>query len=179
VSETRGLSAKPVLRRILGFGVLGVVALGLVWAGCQAGPDEHAAVQEEDPGSGPDVLAETRRADRLDAFRKVLFWEVAKRSEIASDLLAGRLTLFEAAAGFRAVRQVRARYQEPGPLPFPGRPEEEQLCRQVLGYAETRLHGEPARAAVVARLHQQLQQHLELYGAVQLPASPDLDHPRF
>jgi hypothetical protein len=168
---------KRIQWRILGVGVLGVVALGLVWASCRAVPDEQAALQEG-PSSGPDVLEETRRAERLDVYRKVLLWAIGKRSEITSDLLAGRLTLFEAAAGFRAVLQVKAKYQKPVSLPFPGKPEEEQLCRQVVAYVETRLHGDPAQAAVVSCLQKEFQEHLERYGTVHLPASPRLDPPR-
>jgi hypothetical protein len=94
-------------------------------------------------------------------------------------LLAGRLTLFEAAAGFRAMRQVKARYLQPDPLPFPGKTEEEQLCRQVLVYVETVSQGESGPAAVVARLHKDLQEHLERSGTVHLPLSGGPDHPRF
>jgi hypothetical protein len=124
------------------------------------------------------LTEEARRAERLDVDRKVLLWAVAKRSEITSDLIAGRLTLFEAAAGFRAVRQIKAKYQQPAPRSFQGKPEEEHLCREVLVYVELRLEGGPAQAAVVARLHKELQEHLERYGTVHLPALPDLD-PRF
>jgi hypothetical protein len=38
------------------------------------------------------------------------------------------LTLFEAAAKFGALKQVKAKYLRPVPLPFPGRTEEERLC---------------------------------------------------
>jgi hypothetical protein len=143
----------------------------------RGGRQKQAAAQVGS-SSGPDELEETRRAERLEVYKQVVFWTTGKRSAIASDLIAGRLTLFEAAAGFRAVRQVREKYVQPASVSFPGQTEDEQLCRQVLVSVEARLRGDPARAAVVARLRKELQEHLERYGTVHLPASPDLD-PRF
>jgi hypothetical protein len=165
---------KPIQWRILGVGVVGLAVVGLVWASCRAVPGEQAAVHEA-PTSGPEVLEETRRAERLEVYKKVVFWATDKHSAITSDLIAGRLTLFEAAAGFRAVRQVREKYVQPASVSFPGMTEDEQLCRQVIVSVEARLQGNPAQAAVVARLNKELQEHLDRYGTVRLPAPPDVD----
>jgi hypothetical protein len=169
---------KPMLPRILGVGVLALVALGLVWAGCRAVSDEPAAVQEV-RDSGPDVTeeTETRRAERLEVYQKIILWVTGKHSEITTDVVAGRLTLFEAAAGFRAVRQVRDKYLKPVSVSLPGKTEEEQLCWQVIVAVEQRLLDKPEQAAVVARLNKELQEHLGRYGSVHLPASPRLDPP--
>jgi hypothetical protein len=174
------LAMKPLPWRILGVGALAVLALvlGLVRAGCRAVPDEQEIVRNGF-GTGSDVLKEMQRQEQLDRRGQVIFWAIGKRSEIVSDLLAGRLTLFEAAAGFRAVEQVKAKYLPPLPLPFPGKSEEEQLCRHVIACVERRLGDKPEQATVGARLQKELQEHLERYGSVHLPASPRLDHPRF
>jgi hypothetical protein len=169
---------KPILWRSLGAGVLALVALGLVRVGYRAVPEDQGPVWE-DPDAGPDATEEARRAERLDRLRPVILWASGQRAALASDLVAGRLTLLQAAAGFRAVEQIKEMYVRPVPLDFPGKTEEERLCRQVLAYAEQRLRDEPGQAAVVERLRQELQERLDRDGAVRLPAPPDLGHPRF
>jgi hypothetical protein len=165
--------------RVVVVGVLAVLSLGL-WlsrAGCRA-PDEPVLVREP-VGTGPDGPEETGRAEHLERLRGVLAWVVNERTVLLSDLLAGRSTLFETAAGFRAVQRVKDEYVRPVPFRFPGRTEEEQLCRQVIAHVEEQLRDEPEGPVVVARLEKELQEHLERYGTVRLPASPRLGHPHF
>jgi hypothetical protein len=167
---------KPTLWRSLGAGVLALAALGLVRAGCRAVPEEQELVRE-DPDAGPDATAEARRAERLSRLRQVIFWACDQRAALATDLVAGRLTLVEAAAGFRAVQQIKEQYARAVPLYFLGKTEEERLCRQVLAYAVEQRRDEPDQAAVVERLRQELQERLDRDGAVPLPAPPRLDPP--
>jgi hypothetical protein len=169
---------KPIFWRNLGAGVLALVALGLVRAGYRAVPGEPELVRE-DPGAGPDATEELRRTERLVWLREVILWAINRRAALVSDLVAGRLTLFEAAAGFRAVQQTKERYVKPVPLSFLGKTDEERLCRQVLACVEQRLRDEPDQAAVVARLQQELEEHLGRDGTVHLPAPPDVGHPGF
>jgi hypothetical protein len=163
---------KPLFWRMLGgAGVLALLAVGLVRGGCRTVPGEQAAVREG-PGTEPDGMDETRRAEYLDQLGPVLAWAIEQRMALLSDLLAGRLTLFETAAGFRVVQRVKEKYFQPVALRFPGNTEEEQLCRQVIAYTETRLQDDPKQAAVVARLEKELQEHLDRYGRVRLPEAP-------
>jgi hypothetical protein len=165
---------KPIQWRILGVGVLGVVALGLVWAGRRPAPDQQAVVPE-DPGTRPDLMEEMRQSERLDRRLQVTFWMVGRLQGFTSDLLAGRCNLFEAAAGFRAVQQVTEKYMKPVPPPFPGATEEERLCRQVIVFVEQHLRDEPSRDTFVARLERHLEEHLQRYGTIRLPEPPRFD----
>jgi len=167
---------KPLLWRMLGVGLLALLALGLFRTGRRTVPGEQAAVREV-PGTEPVGMDETRRAEYLDRLRAVIAWAIEQRTELLSDLLAGRLTLFETAAGFRVVQRVKEKYAQPVALRFPGNTEEEQLCRQVIAHTETRLQDDPKQAAVVARLGKELQEHLDRYGRVQLPEAPRLRYP--
>lgn len=83
---------------------------------------------------------------------------IANKERVAADLVAGRLTLAEAAARFRPVVEAT-----PGALAalrncYPGADEEECLRRNVICYAEAVLSGAPAvhREAVLRRLGQEL-----------------------
>jgi hypothetical protein len=167
---------KPLLRRILGIGVLALLALGLVRTGCRAVPGEQAAVREV-AGTEPDGTDAARQAEYLDRLRQVIAWAIEQRTALLSDLLAGRLTLFETAAGFRVVQRVKEKYFQPVALRFPGNTEEEQLCRQVIAQTATRLEDDPKQAAVAARLGKELQEHLDRYGRVHLPEAPRLRYP--
>jgi hypothetical protein len=166
----------PFLWRRLGLGLLGFVALGLVWAGCRPGSGGQAARQEA-AEPGPDVTEEMPGPERPDRAAQVLLWAISQRLKTTADLAAGRLTLFEAAAHFRAVQQVKAKYLPPVALPASGKTEEERLCWQVIRYVEAAMEDDPAQASVVSRLKNDLQEHLGRYGTVQLPASPRLPPP--
>jgi hypothetical protein len=167
---------KPLVRRILGVGVLAVLALGLFRGGCRSVRDEPAA-GHEDPGAGPDVTEETRRTEHLDRLRQVVFWAIGRRSAMVSDLVAGRSTLFETAAGFRAVQQVKTKYTGPVPMHIPGDTEEERLCRQVIMHVQERLRDGPNETAVLEGLEKELREHLERYGTIRLPEPPRLQDP--
>jgi hypothetical protein len=103
------------------------------------------------------------------------------KRQVARDLLAGRICLLEAAARFR---QLNAPPPEAdtslfrGASVFPGRTEEERLCRQVIQWAATEFEdgGRPtaASAACRRRLEGELQALLER-GPVLLPPPPGAD----
>jgi hypothetical protein len=149
-------------------GVLGVLAVGLVWVACRPASEDNPAVRKGGVLE-PEFGEELRRAEQLQALQKVVWWGYVTKLRLTDELLARRLTLFEAAAGFRAVDRVRSRQARPVPSFFPGKTDEERLCRRVIASADERLHDRPDREAVVARLELELQEHLRRYGAVQLP----------
>src|SRR5262245_11436141 len=108
-----------------------------------AEPDENAAV------------------DEVEAARAEMLRRVGAKRQAAEDVLAGRLTLAEAAARFRAIRaEVRQRYREAvGPLP-PDACDEEVFCREVIDYARDVLRDRPDEAKeALARLEQELRAH--------------------
>jgi hypothetical protein len=149
-------------------GVLGVLAVGLVWVACRPASEDNPAVTKGG-GLGLDFGDELRRAEQLQVRQKIVSWSYVTKRSVTDELIARRLTLFEAAAVFHAVDRVRYPQGRPVPIYFPGKTEEERLCRQVIASVDERLHNRPDREAVVARLEQELQEHLRRYGAVQLP----------
>jgi hypothetical protein len=94
-------------------------------------------------------------------------------SAITTDVIAGRVGLLEAAAAFRAADAIvpsGARVQL-APY-FAGGSDAERECRRVISFVDTALDGEPSRrAAVVAGLEAELQEHLRQEGGVRLPAA--------
>jgi len=109
------------------------------------------------------VLGELDEQDRTISKR------LGAKDEVVKDLIAGRLTLFEAAAGFRRLNEEfpRAVVKES----VPGVTEEEQLCRQVIAWVRVRLEVNPGEASedFVARLEHELLRHKQRNGAVLLP----------
>jgi hypothetical protein len=62
---------------------------------------------------------------------------LAAKEEVTQDLLAGRLTLPQAAGRFRALDASSSAPLPPVSDHFAGMKEEERLCRQVIGWAES------------------------------------------
>jgi hypothetical protein len=83
-------------------------------------------------------------------------WRVRAKEEIVAQVIAGRMPLLEAAARFREVS---------------GNPESgERVCRTVIGWAHLALRDHPERAERLSdHLEQELQAHLDRFGAVRLP----------
>jgi hypothetical protein len=154
--------------RLLAAGGLCVLALGGIWLSSREPAGEQSAFRQSrtDEGSAP---AELQRAKELDVTRKAVLWTVQTRAALASDLIARRLTLFEAAAGFRFTAEIKDRYVAPVRRASPERTEEEQWCRQVIAYVAERLRGQPEQPAVLARLEKDLQEHQKQFGMVRLP----------
>ncbi len=85
------------------------------------------------------VVREARRGEAM-ALRLAEYRRVSEgKHQAIGELIAGRLTLVEAAAQFRE-------------LDAAADAAEESLCRQVLGWVETELQNRPDLDAVVARL---------------------------
>jgi hypothetical protein len=144
-------------------GVLAVLAVALVWAACREHPEgashggEIAALLEAEQAS-----AQQRQQEDAG---KVLVWSAATRWAIAAEVRAGRLTLLEGAAGFRAIDGIKARYALVVPGSVPGESDEERLCRQVILYVVSLVEGEE----VVGRLERELREQLRQQGKLQLP----------
>jgi hypothetical protein len=118
----------------------------------------------------PDLLKEqeacSRRVDELNATDKRLLVNCGGRARVVERVADGSMSLFEAAAAFRAMN-----YGSGQAVPdwfrehYPQASDEERLCRQVIVWSgnHLRVKGEPKRAAeVVARLEAVLEeQHRE------------------
>ena len=92
-----------------------------------------------------------------------------EKDQVARAVIDGRLTLVEAVARFRAINASR-----PANLPvrldqYPGKTDEERVCREVISYVETRLPDQPETSAILARLESELQAHLAADGAIHGP----------
>jgi hypothetical protein len=116
-------------------------------------------------------LEETRlRGEELDRRREALLRRIAAKERVVAELVAGRLTLLQAAARFRDLKG------EPPDLAAPpglacGCSEGERLCREVMAWADGWLAEQaPQRAAAVAaRLEAELRRHRDRAGMVRLP----------
>jgi hypothetical protein len=155
---------KLPLLRLVGPGLLGLLAIGLIWAGCRRAPDAPSVSETE-----TDEASLSEQQARYDAGWKVLVWSLATREAIADEVIAGRLNLLEAAAGFRAVDQVKEQYLPAVDSAMPGKTAEERLCRQVIAFVAGRLKNSDRRETMVGKLEDDLQTHLQQQGGVSLP----------
>jgi hypothetical protein len=121
---------------------------------------------------GPQLESDLQRAERLEAERQRVLQRCRGQMAVAAEVVAGRLTLLQAAARVRALRA-----DEP-PLVWkmvqrghPGLSREEWLCRVVINYVGRVLYDDPAQArALVRRLRAELREHRQR-GPLRLPSA--------
>jgi hypothetical protein len=115
---------------------------------------------------------EQQRKIDLDRQQDVILRRIAAKEEVIEQLVAGRIDLYTAAARFRALNDLPPQAWDNLRLAFPGETIAEQACRQVIGSVESRQrHHSPGEAEDWAcRLEADLQEHLQRYGTVRLPA---------
>jgi hypothetical protein len=98
---------------------------------------------------------------RLDEELQAVQLRRALKDEAAEDVVAGRLTLVEAAAQFRRLdADASEGYRRAWVVMARGVPDEERYCRQVLDYAEVELRDRTDGPAVLAGLNRQLEEAL-------------------
>jgi hypothetical protein len=110
--------------------------------------------------------------DRLNRHDEVIKERIVAKEQVVRDLLAGRLTLLEAAAWFRRLNIEPPEYPGTPPDCFPGRTENERYCRQLIQWVnvETREWAPSHAEEVRCRLEWELDVHLvEHDGEVELP----------
>ena len=109
----------------------------------------------------------------LDEKLRGVVGRAAAREEIVARLLAGELTLFEAATRFRDLNAAAPEVTRNLQQRFPDLAPDHAVCRQVITFVEEELRRRaPERAtAVVARLEDELAEHLRQHGRVCLPYS--------
>jgi hypothetical protein len=110
--------------------------------------------------------AEVYRRDILESRNQALRVCSENKHRVVEALLAGDVTLLEAAQEFGRLQDVSGFSREPLRMCFRGSSEEETLCRHVLAWVRAELNDRPAeRTAACDRLEKELQQYLETTGA--------------
>ncbi len=106
-------------------------------------------------------------ANRNEIVRERIFAQY----EITNNVIAGRLTLFEAAAAFRDVRERTKVYVNRAVTNFPGDTLEERQCRQVISWVRSELStvSPDEGELLVEQLEAELQEHKRQHGTVRLP----------
>jgi hypothetical protein len=155
--------------RALFAGALCLVVAGLFWAECRSGNAGPDGSNRSGSPWGP--AGEIERAEQLEEGRKVVLWCVGVKRTLTEEVIAGRRTLFEAAAGFRNAERIKVQRAPSLCAAGPDSTDEEH-CRQVIQQVRRSLQGQPNQSAVVARLEEQLREELARKGIVRLPAPP-------
>jgi hypothetical protein len=92
------------------------------------------------------------------------------KQDIVAQLVAGRVSLLEAAARFRAASQPFSDGASLGSAIRPVQESAEHICRTLIGWAYLALSEYPERAeAVTNRLETDLQEVLDRQGSISLP----------
>ncbi len=158
-----------MIRLLCGVGVL--VALGLSFARWSLAWSEDLVVATDRTGERISMQVERERDSRLTQQFEELGRRIAAKDRIAERLLAGEVTLPEAAAVFDRLFE-RAGLRTEALRAYEGSSEGEILCRQVVAWVENKLSLErsPGEAeAVRRRLEAQLRKLLAERGTVELP----------
>jgi hypothetical protein len=121
------------------------------------------------------MMEELERGRELDEYGRAFIERVlqrnAVREELVEQVLAGRLTMWQAAARFRAADATLPPVQQTSHRSaFRGETEDERYCREVIFRVESALEWQPRRATAVtpARLTEELERVLKRDGAVHL-----------
>jgi hypothetical protein len=118
-----------------------------------------------------------RQQEELDHRAEQIQRCVTDRQEVVAELIAGRISLLQAAVRFRRLNQRLPESADAYNHFYPGNSEGERLCRYVIAYVRSTLLDEsPDLApALVERLNAELAQLLEADGAVHLPLEERTD----
>ncbi len=111
------------------------------------------------------------------ALPEILPLRIGAKHQIVGDVIAGRLTLVQAAALFGALNQLPPESMQPSlsdlcpsRLRFPAHTDEERLCQQVVQWVSFELADEQDRLeATVGRLEAEFKEALHKEGTVRLP----------
>jgi hypothetical protein len=149
----------------------GVLTLGLGLVGLDVVHSSWPLSAEKGEQDVRQIVNNARRLEgRLARYREVGPMRKEARNRVIAALLAGDLTLFEAAAWFRFLNENPPECPA-DPICWPGKSAEEKLCRQVIGHVEDE-EGDQSRrtrGAECRRLEKELEEHLAQHGKVILP----------
>jgi hypothetical protein len=115
-------------------------------------------------------LAEAQRAEDLKRGDDIVLKRTQERKEVIRQVLAGQLTLLQAALCFRRLNRTPADLAVDVRRNFPAASEGESLCLQVIQWTETELtdRGE-TDLGPVRRLRTELAEMLRRNGTINLP----------
>jgi len=155
-----------------------VVAAGIVGtvASCGFSPSGNEAPTERpDQNAQPSLMAQVHtsieQGHELDAQIEESLQRCKAKEDLVRAVIAGELTLLEAAARFRDVNASWPKARAVVQQAYTGLPYEHALCRQVIAYAEVELRGQGSdqKDRVLRGLEAELAEHLRRYGKVCLP----------
>jgi hypothetical protein len=156
-------------RLVLGVGVVGALALlGLL---LRVVPGSPLAQDLGDlPRLASELAGEAERERELEALEKDIKLRARSRLWVAEELIAGRLSLLEAAAALRDVyRRSPSFVPEAYYRDLRDRSREERYCRDLIAAVGLQLWDHPGQAEeVTRRLEAELEEHLRR-GPLRLP----------
>ena len=155
-----------------------VVAAGIVGtvASCRFSPSGDMAPSESpDQDAQPSTAAHAHtpieQSRELDAQIEESIQRCKAKEDVVRDVIAGELTLLQAAARFRDVNASWPKARAVVQQAYAGLPYEHALCRQVIAYAEAELRhqGSAHKDSVLHGLEAELAGHLRQCGRVCRP----------
>ena len=154
-----------------------VVAAGIVGTvvSCRFSPNgSEASTERLDQDAQPSTAqAHTpiEQSRELDTQIEESLQRCKAKEDLVRAVIAGELTLLEAAARFRDVNASWPKARAVVQQAYTGLPYEHALCRQVIAYAEVELRGQGSdqKDRVLRGLEAELAEHLRRYGKVCLP----------
>jgi hypothetical protein len=159
-----------VLKVWLGTGL--VLSVALTGAGFLAFGVIPSQGQGDARDSEASLLQERRRTEHLQAKLNQLRRRQQAIRGVIAEVIAGRTTLFQAAAQVQALeRDVThpRHYRHLLRSSFGGNSLEENLCRKVIVYVREQVKQRPGLAATVRRLEAELGKELRRHGKIRLP----------
>jgi hypothetical protein len=151
------------VKRLPIFAIAALLALAAAWAGAEyfdstAGPKgNHDNLAE----LWSKLQHERQRDKELQAAFRTVKARVDGKQRVVQELLDGRITLLEAAARFHELCAPSPAIIAGLHQRYPGcSSDAECYCRSAIRYAEDVLEDRPDRAAVLARLQAELDDHL-------------------
>jgi hypothetical protein len=155
--------------------LLTAAALGLALAGVSVARPSWPADLGVDFWNVPALNARLKQhqqvAVALEYQDEQVMRRIAVKEVIVHDLIAGRISLVEAAAQFRALNAGRRDYLSVIRATFPGRTDDERICRNVIGFVEAAVEQDEDGRYTVHRLNEELWR-LADSGTLVLPGPP-------
>ena len=148
------------MKRLLLWSVLAALALGGLAGISQAVPEwtEDSGIDFWNlPRLNRQLESQARRSEELDARFESTLSRIEMRQQVVNQLVAGHLSLREAAAKFREINQSVRQNAELVEAMYPNMGEDERYCRYVLDYVRGSMGYGNTRTAVMMRLEQEFE----------------------
>src|SRR5262245_13536588 len=152
---------------VVAAGIFGTVAAG------RFSPSTERPDQDAQPSLMAQVHTSIEQSRELDAQIEESLQRCKAKEDSTRAVMAGQVTLLEAAARFRNVNASWPKARTFLQQAYAGLPYEHALCRQIIAYAEAELRhqGSAQKDSVLRRLEAELADHLRRHGQVCLPGA--------